>query len=146
MSQNVEFQYNHLQGETWASGHLCIESSKFEFVCSYLFGNPLEQLLQTVYQIVPELAPFPRKKIDFVMWEEPVEYRWEFEWIEERNVSITIYEKDSDLKTAFIFREVCHVDDLVKALVHGIGRDVELSSNEKIEQIYQQFKHYLKSA
>lgn len=146
MSQNVEFQYNHLQGETWASGHLCIESSKFEFVCSYLFGNPLEQLLQTVYQIVPELAPFPRKKIDFVMWEEPVEYRWEFEWIEERNVSITIYEKDSDLKTAFIFREVCHVDDLLKALVHGIGRDVELSSNEKIEQIYQQFKHYLKSA
>lgn len=146
MSRNVEFQYNYTQGETWASGHLCIGSSKFEFDCSYLFGNPLEQLLQAVYQIVPDLAPFPRKKIDFVMWEEPVEYRWEFEWIEEKNVSITIYEKGSDLKTVFVFQEVCHIDDLLKALMHGIDQSAELRSNEKIEQIYQQFKHYLKSA
>jgi hypothetical protein len=146
MSRNVEFQYNYIQGETWASGHLCIGSSKFEFVCSYILGDPLEQLLHAVYQIVPGLAPFPRKKIDFVMWEEPVEYIWEFEWITQQNLSVTIREKGFDLKTAFVFQEDCHIDDLLKALVHGIDRNAELRSNEKIEQIYQQFKLHLNTA
>ena len=75
-----------------------------------------------------------------------VECRWEFEWIEEKNVSIVIYEKGFDLKRAFVFQEDCHIDDLLKALVHGINRNAELRSNEKIEQIYQQFKLHLNTA
>ncbi|MFC4712731.1 hypothetical protein [Planococcus dechangensis] len=146
MSKNVEFQYNWLQGESWASGHLCIGSSKFEFVCSYILGDPLEQLLHAVYQIVPGLAPFPRKKIDFVMLEEPVEYIWEFEWITQQNLSVTIREKGSELKMGVVYRELCHIEDLLKALVHGINKNAVLRSNENIEKVYQQFTIYLKTA
>ncbi|MGX7595886.1 hypothetical protein ACWNS2_11595 [Planococcus plakortidis] len=143
MSHNVKFQYKYLDNGC-ASGHICIGSHNFEFLCSYLLNNPLEELLNAVYQIVPNLASFPRKKIDFIMLDEPIEYRWEFELIDERNVTLTIYVKGDDLKTERIFINKCQLNDLLKALVHGIERDAELRSNENIEQIYKQFKLYLK--
>ncbi|ETP69105.1 hypothetical protein G159_08910 [Planococcus glaciei CHR43] len=145
MSHNVEFQYKYIPNEKWASGHFSMGNHKFEFFCSYMFNNPLEELLSAVYQIVPNLAPFPRKKIDFIMFDLPIEYRWEFELIDEKHVSISIYEKDSDLKTDLIFRDNCHLDDLLRAIVHGIGSDTKLRSTESIERVYNQFKLHLKS-
>lgn len=143
MSQNVKFQYKYL-GSGWASGQICIGSNSFEFVCSYLLNSPLEELLNAVYQIVPNLAPFPRKKVDFIMLDEPIEHRWEFQLVDERNVIITIYAKGYELKTERIFIDKCQLRDLLEALVHGIDHDAELRSNENIERIYKQFKLYLK--
>ncbi|WP_033541165.1 hypothetical protein [Planococcus sp. CAU13] len=145
MAHNVEFQYKYIPDDTWASGYLCIGGNNFEFVCSYLFKNPLEELLNAVYQIVPDLASFSRKEIDFIMLEEPVEYRWEFKLIDEEKVTINIYEKGSDLNAMLIFNDNLYLNDLLRALVHCIGRDAELRSNEDIERIYKQFKVYLKS-
>ena len=108
MSHNVKFQYKYLSNG-WASGQICIGSNNFEFVCSYLFNNPLEELLNAIYQIVPNLAPFPRKKIDFIMLDEPIEYRWEFQLVDEKNVTINIYEEGSDLKKELIFKDNFHL-------------------------------------
>lgn len=144
MSHNVKFRYKY-SGNGWGSGHLCVGSNKFEFVCSYVLNDPLEDLLSAVYQIIPNLAPFPRRKIDFIMWEEPTEYKWEFHVINEKNVAINIYEQDSDVETEMVFKDNFHPDDLLKALVHCIDRDAELRSSENIDRIYKQFKLYLKS-
>ncbi|QFT89228.1 hypothetical protein FIU87_11265 [Bacillus sp. THAF10] len=90
MSHNIDFRYKYTNGDTWASGIIGTNKNKFEFVCSYLFSDPLEKLLNSVYQIVPNLAAFPRKEIDFTMLDEPIEYKWEFKLLDEKNVSINI--------------------------------------------------------
>lgn len=143
MTPNVKFQYKYA-GNGWGSGHICVGSNKFEFVCSYVLNNPLKDLLSTVYQIVPNLAPFPRKTIDFIMWEEPTEYRWEFHVIDEKNVTINIYEQVSDVETELVFKDNFHSVDLLKAMVHCIDGDAELRSIEDVDRIYKQFKLYLK--
>lgn len=144
MANNVKFHYKY-SGNGWASGHISIGSNKFEFVCSYVLSHPLEELMSAVYQIIPNLAPFPRKKIDFILWEEPTEFRWELHMIDEKNVVINIYELVSDSKKELVFKDNFHPDDLLKALVHCIGRDAELRSNEHVERIYKEIKQHLKS-
>lgn len=88
MANNVKFHYKY-SGNGWASGHISIGSNKFEFACSYVLSHPLEELMSAVYQIIPNLAPFPRKKIDFILWEEPTEFRWELHMIDEKTWSST---------------------------------------------------------
>lgn len=145
MSHNIDFQYKYTNGDTWASGFIGTDKNKFEFVCSYLFNNPLEELLNAVYQIVPNLATFSRKEINFTMLDEPIEYRWEFKLIDEKSVTINIYEKGYDLKTELIFEDNCNLYNLLKALIQCIGSNPELKSNEKIERIYKEFKLHLKN-
>ena len=145
MSNNIHFQYKHTYGDTWASGFIGTDKKKFEFVCSYLLNNPLEELLKAVYQIIPNLATYPRKEINFTMLDEPLEYRWEFKLIDEKNVTIHIYEKGYDLKSELIFEDNCSLYNLIKALIQCIGSNPELASIEKIECIYKDFKLYLKN-
>lgn len=145
LSQNIAFQYNYIPNDTWATGYICICNNKFEFGCSYIVNNPLEELLNAVYQIIPDLAPFPRKEIDCLLSAESIEYRWKFQLVGEKNVSINIYEQSYDVKAELVFKDNCHSDDLVKALVHCIGNNAGLRSNKHIEWVYQHFKLYLKS-
>ncbi|MET3195186.1 hypothetical protein [Gottfriedia sp. OAE603] len=145
MSQNIDFQYKYKNGDTWASGFINIDSNKFEFVCSYLFENPLEDLLNCVYQLVPNLSAFPRKQIDFTMLDEPLEYRWEFKMIDDRNVHISIYLKNYDLKTKKVFEDKCKLNNLIRAFVQCINSNLELKSNENIERLYREFNLHLKN-
>lgn len=145
MSRTVEFQYKYSIGDTWASGLIRIDNNKFEFVCSYLFNNPLEGLLKSVYQLITNLAAFPRKETDFTMLDEPIEYRWEFKLIDEKNVTIKIYQKGYDLKTELVFEDYCNLSNLLKAFVQCIGSNPQLRSNENIERIYREFKLHLKN-
>ena len=145
MSNNIQFQYNLISGDTWATGFIGTDKRKFEFVCSYLFNNPLEELLTAVYQIIPNLATFPRKEINFTMLDEPIEYKWEFKLIDEKNVTLHIYEKGYDLKSELIFEDNYNLSNLLKALIQCIGSNPEFTSNEKIERIYKEFKLHLKN-
>ena len=88
MYGNIVFQYKYTNGDSWAAGIIGNGKNKFEFVCSYLFNNPLEELLNTVYQIVPKLAAFPRKEIDFIMLDEPIEYRWDFYLLDDKGYDL----------------------------------------------------------
>lgn len=145
LSHYVEFQYRYIPNDTWATGSICMGDNKFEFGCSYLFTDPLEELLNAVYQIIPDLAPFPRKEIDCTLSTESIEYRWNFHLIDEKNVAINIYEQGYEVKTELIFKDNVHPDDLVMAFVQCIGNEAGLRSNQHIEWIYKQFNLYLKS-
>jgi hypothetical protein len=145
ISQNINFQYNYTHGDTWASGFISTDNKKFEFVCSYLFNNPLEELLNAVYQVVPYLATFSRNEIEFTMIDEPIEYRWVLKLINVKNVNITIYKKGYDRKSDIIFEDNINVCNLLKAFIQCIDSNHELKLNEKIERIYKEFKLYLKN-
>lgn len=141
----IEFQYKHAPGETWASGYISKDSNKFEFTCSCLFNNPLEELLNAVYQIVPDLAAFPRKHLDFIMLDEPTEYRWEFLLMNKEKITINIYEKVQGSKAELVLKESFCIEELLKTLVYCISNEKHLSTNENIDRIYKQFKIHLKS-
>ncbi|MDZ5711379.1 hypothetical protein [Jeotgalibacillus haloalkalitolerans] len=145
MSHNIDFQYTYTSGDSWASGCISTEHQTFEFTCSYLFHNPFEELLNAVYQIVPNLAAFPRKEIHFTMLDEPLEYRWEFRLIDDTHVRINIYEKVYDSKTKLVFQDNCNLFSLLKALTKCIANNPELRGNENIERINKEFKVYLKN-
>ncbi|MCA1057692.1 hypothetical protein LCL96_02035 [Rossellomorea aquimaris] len=140
MPNDVEFQYA-LTDTGWASGFIRIDQTRFEFVCSYLFHNPLEEFLKAVYQLLPGLAAFPRKELRFTMLDEPVEYTWEFNRLDQTHVAIRVFEKGYDVKT--VFEEKCDLNDLVGAIIQCMMRNPELRKNEVIERMYQELKEYV---
>ena len=145
MSNPIQLQYDVTAGDTWATGFIGTAAKKFEFACSYLSNNPFEELLNAVYQIVPNLATFPRKQIQFTLWDEPIEYSWEFQVRDEQNVALQIYEKGYDKKSALIFEETYKIYDLIKALVQCMKRNPYLLSTDKIERIHDEFTLYVKN-
>lgn len=144
IANHIQFQYKHTLGDRWASGFIGTDKKKFEFFCSYLLNNPLEELLTAIYQIIPNLAPYSRKEINFTMLDEPIEYRWTFKLIDEKNVTLHIYEQEYNLKKKLIFEDKYSLDNLLKALIQCIGSNPELRLNEKIEHIYKEFNFHLK--
>lgn len=144
MSKHVQFQYDYTVGDTWATGFIGTATKNFRFVCSYLLNNPLEELLNAAYQIIPNLTSFPRKQIHFMMLDEPIEYRWEFKISDEQTVSIYIYKKGYDKKSALVFEDSYNIYDFVKALVQCIKSNPHLKCTGKIEWIYKEFSFCVK--
>ncbi|MDX8342195.1 hypothetical protein [Rossellomorea sp. YZS02] len=144
MAEHVEFQYTHIDGGTWASGFIRIDQSRFEFVCSYLFHNPLQEFLSAIYQLLPGLAAFPRKEISLTMWDEPVKYIWEIKRVDQKDAIIRISEKGYDVKSVLVFEEYVDLHDLIRSVIRCIMRNHALRSNDAIDRMYQEFTVYVK--
>ncbi|WP_223701852.1 hypothetical protein [Sutcliffiella deserti] len=112
----MEFDYQ-LSGTGWARGYLKINNKKFNFIASYL-TDALNDLLKSLLIITPKCVPYPQKKSSFIMEQEPERTVWKFETQDDKNVFITIVNKNE----AVVFQEQCLLDDLLTVVVKSISK------------------------
>ncbi|RIW31980.1 hypothetical protein D3H55_13935 [Bacillus salacetis] len=139
-AQRIQFSYQYNKGDTWASGAIELDDRRFEFLCSCLFNNPLEVLLYSIYQLIPNLAPVPRKEIHFTLYDEPLEYSWYFKMLDNETVGILIYSNGQNS----VFEGRCNLIHLVKTFVQSLPDQVVLTMDEKVRSIYEELRHFIK--
>lgn len=132
------FHYDYNSQSKWATGYLKIGDNKFEFVCSYLFSDPLEDILAAICQLLPGAVPYPRNYLTFTLLEEPEEYQWVLQRVGKDEVSIKIFLKENDDgKVELAYEELCDIKRLVVAIKEHLNSNKELLSNQKVNCLYQ---------
>ncbi|TRZ39870.1 hypothetical protein CEQ21_02685 [Niallia circulans] len=145
MTKKIVFQYDYNSQSKWATGYLKIGDNKFDFLCSYLFSNPLEDMLVSICQLLPGVVPFPRTHVTFTLLEEPEEYQWELQRVGKHEVNIKIYLKENaDEKVVLVYEEICDIKKLVVAIVKHLYFNKELLLHHKINSLYEDLQHGIK--
>lgn len=138
MKKKIVFHYDYISQSKWAKGYLKIGDNKFEFFCSYLFSDPLEDILASICQLLPGAVPYPRNYLTFTLLEEPEEYHWELHRVGKDEVNIKIHLKENDDgKLELVYEELCDIKRLVVAIRKHLYSNKELLSNQKVNRLYQ---------
>lgn len=117
----MEFKYE-LSGVGWADGFIKINTNIEHFSASYL-TDALHDMLKAIISLLPELVPYPVKRAQFEIHEEPGGTVWSLYTIDAVHLNINIVSFEDLIQRKELdqdFNETCKISDFVKAVVTSL--------------------------